>query len=587
MSVTNPSERQATFCATLVDEWVRGGVTHAVLCPGSRSTPLALALAGRPELALHVRLDERGAGFFAVGLAVASGRPTVLVTTSGTAAVELHPAVVEADQGGVPLVVATADRPPELHDVGAPQTIDQSRLYADAVRWSFTPGSAVAFPETAWRSLGARALAEATKGPLGPGPVHLNLSFAEPLVGVPGPLPAGRPDGQPWHQTVRERSGRSVLMGLVRRWPGRRGVVVAGAGAGPPEQVLALSERLGFPVLADPRSGCRVAHDDVVAAADAFLRQDDVAAALRPEVVLHLGSPWQSKVLGAFVADAAAAGAEVVGVDPYWRWADPERLVTTHHATDPGDWTRFAIGLLHDVVDPGEWQTRWRTTEAAAQRAIDEVLAGEAETGSGLSEPGVARWLPGALPEGTTVLAAASMPGRDLEWYAPPLAAPPVVRANRGVNGIDGLVATAQGLAEGGEGPVVALLGDLAFLHDVSSLVRPLGAKERGSCTLLVVDNGGGGIFSFLPQAGAVDPVRFELLFATPQAPDVVEVARGFGLPAFDVTRVDELAPTMEKVVGREPLAVVRARVLDHAANVELHERLHAAVAAAVTGVQR
>ena len=197
---------QATFAATLVDEWVDAGVTDAVVCPGSRSTPLALALAAR--LRVHVRLDERSAGFFAIGLAMASGTPTVLCVTSGTAAAELHPAVVEAHQGRVPLIVCTADRPPELHHVGASQTIDQVGLFTTSTRWFCDPGVPEESQAASWRPLAARAVAEARDGPLGPGPVHLNLAFREPLIGSAGPLPARRAPS-----LVRSRPGRAVLDG--------------------------------------------------------------------------------------------------------------------------------------------------------------------------------------------------------------------------------------------------------------------------------------------------------------------------------------------------------------------------------------
>jgi 2-succinyl-5-enolpyruvyl-6-hydroxy-3-cyclohexene-1-carboxylate synthase len=235
---------QATFCATLVDEWSHQGVTDAVVCPGSRSTPLALALAER--LTVHVRLDERSAAFYALGLAMATGRPTVICTTSGTAAVELHPAVVEAHHGHVPLVVCTADRPPELQGVGAPQTIDQMGLFGAATRWAVAPGVPDESQQATWRPLAARAVAEAMGGPVGPGPVHLNLAFREPLTGDPGPLPARAAP------TVSTFAGRDADVPAF----GGRGIVVAGAGAtNHPERLLALSRALGWPVLADPRPG--------------------------------------------------------------------------------------------------------------------------------------------------------------------------------------------------------------------------------------------------------------------------------------------------------------------------------------------
>lgn len=563
---------QATFAAILVDEWVRAGITDAVVCPGSRSTPLALALASRPELRVHVRLDERGAGFYAIGLALATGRPAPVCTTSGTAAVELHPAVVEAHHGRVPMIACTADRPPELHHVGAPQTVEQVGLFGGAVRWACDPGVPDASAAGTWRALAARALAEAGDGPLGPGPVHLNLAFRDPLVGEPGDLPPGRPGGAPWHAGP-PAAGAVVDPGSP---PGSRGIVVAGRGCGPPERVLALAEHLGWPVLADPRSGCRVAHPSVVAAADALCRQADLRAALRPDTVLLLGAPWASAALSTLVVEAAGAGARVIAVDRWWAWTDPGRAVTEIHRGDPGAWLAAASERWPGGVDDG-WGARWRSAEATAQRAIDTVLAVE---GDALSEPSLARTVLGAVPPGATVVASSSMPVRDLEWFAPPMADPPRVVANRGANGIDGVSSTAQGVAAAGRGPVVAVLGDLAFLHDVSSLARPatVAGGEASGCTLVVVDNGGGGIFDFLPQASAVDPVTFDRLFGTPQATDVASVARGFGLEVVEVGAAGELAAAL-----RAPgdLRVVHARVPDRAANVALHERIHEAVASA------
>jgi len=352
--------------------------------------------------------------------------------------------------------------------------------------------------------------------------------------------------------------------------------------------VLAVADRLGWPVLADPRSGCRVDHPGVVAAADAVLRSAEVAEALLPEVVLCLGDGWASKVLAGFVRQAAAAGAQVVAVDPWWRWADPDRVVTDRVVADPGRWLAEATGGL-PAGPTGEWRDRWRRVEVAAQAAIDRAVAtDEREHGHRLTEPGVARRLLGWLPAGSTVVAASSMPVRDLEWYAPPMARPPVVLANRGANGIDGVASTAQGVAAAAAGPVVGLLGDLAFLHDVSSLVRSTGGGAGGAgCTLLVVDNGGGGIFSFLPQAAALAADRFEQLFGTPQAPDVAEVAAGFGLEVADVDTAGRLQEALAARVGHGGLAVVRARVPGRVENVAVHDRIHRAVAEAAEAAYR
>jgi 2-succinyl-5-enolpyruvyl-6-hydroxy-3-cyclohexene-1-carboxylate synthase len=537
---------QATFAATLVDEWVRGGVTDAVVCPGSRSTPLALALAER--LRLHVRLDERSAGFYALGLAMAQGRPTVICTTSGTAAAELHPAVVEAHQGRVPLIVCTADRPPELHQVGAPQTIDQVGLFTTATRWAANPGVPEATQEHSWRPLAARALAESVAGPLGPGPVHLNLAFRDPLAGSPGPLPA-----RPGPALFRPRGPAPHHVDPL----GGRGVIIAGAGAThDPAQLLRLGTQLGWPVMADPRSGGR--RVGTIAAADAIVRAEPPLA----DTVVLLGAAWLSKVLGEYVSRCAAEGARVVSVDPWWQWADPSHVVSEVHHVDGAAWIAAALDGA-SVSDPG-WLDLWLAKESAAQAAIEQSL------GTDLSEPLVARLVARhAAATGKTIMVSASMPMRDLEWYTPTLPAPPPVMANRGANGIDGVVSTALGIAASGR-PTLALLGDLAFLHDVSGLVNLADLP----CTFVVLDNGGGGIFSFLPQAEVVGAERFEQLFGTPPTSDVGAVARGFGLRVHEVTTVAELDAALVEAAP----AMVRVRVPGRAENVARHNAVNQAV---------
>ncbi|HZQ28660.1 MAG TPA: 2-succinyl-5-enolpyruvyl-6-hydroxy-3-cyclohexene-1-carboxylic-acid synthase [Acidimicrobiales bacterium] len=539
---------QATFAATLTDEFVRAGVTDAVVCPGSRSTPLALAMAaaGQGRLRLHVVVDERSAGFFAVGLARATGRPPVLVTTSGTAAVELHPAVVEASQDGVPLVVCTADRPPELHLVGAPQTVEQARLFGDAVRWFFEPGLPDAAASAAWRSMASRAVAEAVggAGPGGPGPVHLNLAFRDPLVAEPGELPPGREDGGPWHRV----DGRSFEQAPIP--DGARGVLVAGGGAGDPAAVSGLAEALGWPLLADPRSGCRVPSRATVAAADGILR----TRSFQPDIVVRFGGPWASKVVNQWLG---GCGAEQWLVDPHGRWRDPERVVS-----------RVVGGVVPGKAAPAGWLDEWAAAEDAAQAAFDRVLARHPEP----TEPGLARTLLASVPDGSAVVVSSSMPVRDVEWYARPRDGVRVL-ANRGANGIDGVLSTALGVAAGAGGPTFALVGDLAFVHDVGAL--GLAARRPDlACTFVVVDNDGGGIFSFLPQARALAAERFEALFGTPHGLDLAAVAGGFGLP---VVPLDEALAAAASPGPR----VVHVRT-DRAANVAVHDELHAAVAAAL-----
>jgi 2-succinyl-5-enolpyruvyl-6-hydroxy-3-cyclohexene-1-carboxylate synthase len=546
---------QATFSATLVDEWVRRGVSEAVICPGSRSTPLALALARNPGVRTHVRLDERSAGFFALGLAMAGGRPVVLCVTSGTAAAELLPAVVEASHAGRPLIVCTADRPTELHDSGASQTIEQVGLFASVVRWATAPGVANDGQAATWRPLAARTYAEALDGSGGPGPVHLNLAFREPLGGTPGPLPSG-----PGPTVVGTRSGHAEPR--ISPLSGRGLILVGGQAPRPadPRLVGALADRLGWPVLADPLSGGRV--PGTIAAADAIVRTGPPL----PGTVVLLGAAWLSKAVAGYVREAAGAGARVVVVDPWHRWPDPDRVATEFHRCHPDVWLAAAERDAQRTDD--DWLASWRDREERAQRALAGVL------GRDLNEPQVARvvhrW---AAARGADLFVSASMPLRDLEWFAEPTERPPRVLANRGVNGIDGIVSSALGVAASSGAPrTLALLGDLAFLHDVSGLVD----VPSVPCTLVVVDNGGGGIFSFLPQASEVEPPLFEQLFGTPPTTDLGAVARAFGLEVSDVTSLSQL----EAALDRQPSgpSVVRARVPSREGNVLLHHALNQAV---------
>ena len=558
-----PGEAQATFAATLVDEWVRSGVRHAVVSPGSRSTPLAVALDADDRIAVHVFLDERSASFCAVGIGRATGVPAVVVTTSGTAAAECHAAVLEASHGGVPLLVCTADRPPELQGVGAPQTVDQVGLYGRAVRWAAEPGVPDPVSAGTWRSLATRAVAEATGAR--PGPVHLDLAFRDPLVGEPGPLPPGRDDGAPWHRVwPLRRPGTTEAVADGLRAP--RGVVVAGAGASP-AGVARLAEATGWPVLADPLSGCRL--PGAVAAFDSVLRVRAFAEAHRPDVVVRVGAMPASRVLGEWLA---GSGARVVLVERAGAFLDPERLAAE---VVPGGAAVLAdlARRLEGVADPA-WGASWARAEAAAQAAIDRALAGREE----VTEPAVARSLLATLPDGATLVVSSSMPVRDLEWYGRARAGVRVL-ANRGANGIDGVVSTAVGVALATGGPTALLIGDLALLHDAGGL---LGLADREvDLAIVVVDNRGGGIFSFLPQAGSLPADRFERLLATPHGVDIPGLAAVHGLAALRVHDADGLAPALTAaVLTPGPLVVVAPT--DRSANVAVHDELHAAVATAL-----
>ncbi|HEX6476376.1 MAG TPA: 2-succinyl-5-enolpyruvyl-6-hydroxy-3-cyclohexene-1-carboxylic-acid synthase [Acidimicrobiales bacterium] len=567
----------ATFCATLVDEWCRAGVSDAAVTPGSRSTPLLLALRADERIRLHVFLDERSAAFFALGIGLASGRPAVVATTSGTAAAELLPAVTEAHHAGVPLIACTADRPPEAHGIGSPQTVDQSRLYDPALRWRTDPGVPDASMASSWRSLGARAVCETLGASGRPGPVHLNLAFREPLVGEAGPLPAGRPDGTPWHRSLRSGPpSSSTIAELTRLSSNRRGVIVAGAGSGDPDGVHELAGVLGWPVLADPRSNCRRPERTTVSAFDALLRHAPVAAELTPEVVLRAGAPPASKVLAAWLA---STGADQVAVETYGSWLDPERTAHMVVEADPGAAFR-AVARNRPTPCSRGWLETWAAAESTAQEALDGVLARHRAA----TEPGIARALVDCLPHETTLVVSSSMPIRDVEWYARPRQDVRVL-ANRGANGIDGVVSTVLGAAASRPGrPTAGLLGDLALLHDAGAL---LGAALRElNCVIVVVDNDGGGIFSFLPQASALPEDDFERLFATPHGLDLAGLARLHGLATSEVDRVDELDQAVQAGFKAAATTVIVVRT-EQRSNVRVHDELHAAVAAALEGLGR
>lgn len=561
-----------SFARTLVDEWARGGVRVAAVSPGSRSTPLALALAADGRIDVHVFLDERSASFFALGAAKASRCPTVVLCTSGTAAAEFHPAVLEAFHARVPLVVCTADRPPELRDTGAGQTVDQLKLYGDAVRWFAEVGA----PSEAdagspyWRSTAARSVAAASGPPAGP--VHLNLAFREPLVPTGGDVvvPPGRDGGAPWVASAARRphpdpADVDALASLVAAEP--RGAIVAGWGAGvDPGAVERLAAAASWPVLADPISGVRQG-PNAVSTYDAVLRSPGAARSLRPDVVLRLGAPLTAKVATSWLDPSVRQ----ILVDPDGAWLDPDRAAAERIVADP-------TALLDAVSSRGparprsSWLASWRQAEAAARRAIDRLLDSWAEPFEGR----VARDLVAGLPSGSTLAVGSSMPVRDVESFARPRAGVRFL-ANRGVNGIDGFVSTVLGAAAVSPGhPVVALCGDLTFLHDSGGL---LGAARRDlSATFVVIDNDGGGIFSFLPQARAGLGDAFETLFGTPQGVDLVELAVLHGLAAERVTKADELPPAVDRAIAAGGVRLVVVTT-DRADNVERHREVWAAAA--------
>jgi 2-succinyl-5-enolpyruvyl-6-hydroxy-3-cyclohexene-1-carboxylate synthase len=521
----------AQFAATLAGAFADLGMAGVCISPGSRSTPLALAFAGS-AIPAWIHHDERSAGFFALGLAKHTGLPVGLVCTSGTAAVEYHPAVVEASQANVPLIVMTADRPPELRDVGAPQTIDQVKLYGDAVRWFFDAAPPDADAVRTAPSLAARAWASAMEPPAGP--VHLNLPFREPLVSA-GEPPPSRQAPAPTVVVGRPAIERDAARSIRELIEGRRTLHVVGEI--PPdaaEPVATLAARHGGVTLADPRSGLRFGrHAGEVLAAGDMLAAAGMLDREPPQAVVRWGTLPTSK--------------------PAWRWLEehpgvPQAVVGGGSARDPLGTARLIVRsdprLVAQALDvapaASAWRDRWMSADAAASQAIDAVLAAEPFP----SEPAVAatvarNWrIPGA------VFAASSMPIRDLDSFGGRRIDPLRIHANRGANGIDGSISTALGIAASGV-PTVALVGDVAALHDVGALATV--ARLDLPLSIVVVHNDGGGIFTLLPQAdpSLVDRAMFERVFGTPHGTDFVAVAGSFGLDASEVGTRPDLVETL------------------------------------------
>jgi 2-succinyl-5-enolpyruvyl-6-hydroxy-3-cyclohexene-1-carboxylate synthase len=584
----DPTNRNTALASAMAEELARSGVERAVVSPGSRSTPLAIALWREPGIDVTVILDERSAGFFALGTALATGRPAVVLCTSGSAAANLHPAVVEADEAGVPLIVLTADRPPELRDIGAGQTIDQLKLYGDAVRWFSDVGTHEADDDGLlhFRAVACRAYAKAAGDPR-PGPVHLNVPWREPLAPIPaeGQVTAtdslaldGRGQG-PLNAVVRSiaRADEGTLDRLAERLEAtERGLIVAGRQMDPmlAEPISALAAAAGYPILAEPTSQLRRGPHDrslVVSAYDHIARER--SAEMEPRLVVRFGDLPTSKPLRQWLA--AIEGLEQIVVDPTGEWRDPTRRAETTVRADPSATARSLterLGRLRPgatAVAGAPFATAWLDAERAVREALDERIEGLDE----LSEPGVWSALARALRDGDSVLAASSMPVRDMETFLRPGTEGVRFLSNRGANGIDGLVSTSAGLATGSGARTWAVLGDLALFHDLGGLAA---ARDRSDLRLIVIDNAGGGIFHFLPQADALPDAEFEQLLGTPSG---LDPARAAGLFDLSVAAPSSPAELDEALAGDARMIVVRT---DRHRNLELHRELSSLAAAAV-----
>ncbi|MEE8600903.1 2-succinyl-5-enolpyruvyl-6-hydroxy-3-cyclohexene-1-carboxylic-acid synthase [Euzebya tangerina] len=567
----------------LIGHLAMAGVTDFVISPGSRNAPLALAVAARPDdFRLHVRIDERTAAFLALGLSRGSGRPAAVLCSSGTATANYHPAVIEADAAGVPLIVVTADRPVELRGTGANQTIDQVGLYGRAVRWfDDVIGSAA-------EDVGhhVRNAVTAATGPW-PGPVHLNVPLPEPLLDPPppavltldgGPTAGGEPTTLPTEssRSIAPDPGDTTAEVPPTLLGGRRTVVVAGEGAlagqstdtrdKTAERILDAAERLGIPVIAEPTSGLRT-RPDVIRTGHWLASAPDFLAVNQPDVVLQLGRPVLSRAITAMI-DAADI---VVMCDPLQRGWDPGQSVT-HRLTES------VVSWLGDASPQApEFARAWAAADQVAGTTVDELL-----DGAKISELGMTREVAQAVPDGGQLVVASSLVIRHLNEVMLPRPGLRVL-GNRGASGIDGFLSTAVGAALGHDGPTVALAGDLSVIHDLTGLV--IGPDEPvPPLPIVVINNDGGGIFHLLPYGTRVPAAPFRRLFTTPHSVPLEGLASTMGHRYTAVDTITEVARAMADAWATPGITLIEVTTDTPTESARYHT-IRDAVAAALTSV--
>jgi 2-succinyl-5-enolpyruvyl-6-hydroxy-3-cyclohexene-1-carboxylate synthase len=582
----DPTNANTALASAFVEELACGGLRRAVVSPGSRSTPLAVALWRQPGIEVTVIVDERSAGFFALGAAQASGEPVALLCTSGTAVVNYHPAVCEADESALPLVVLSADRPPELRGIGAGQTIDQIKPFGSSARWFCEVGTHAADDEGLlhYRSVACRALA-AARGETRPGPIHLNLPWREPLAPVPvdgavtatDPLALAGRDGRPLTAVTRIDLEPSTF--LLDEMAGHigdaiSGVIVAGRQLDPElrDPLAHLARVAGFPILAEPTSQLRCGPHDrsgVIAAYDLLLRDERFSRSVVPDFVLRFGEMPTSKPLRTWLA---ASGASEVLVDPCGGWNEPSNRAAAILRADP---TELAAGWAARLEkEPRSLPEAWIAAEEAAQTALGESLA----WGGPITEPALHRALGAAHRDGDLVYTASSMPIRDQEAYLAAGDADVLFLSNRGANGIDGLLSSGIGAAHASGRPTTIVTGDLGLLHDIGGLaaLRDVSTPVR----IVVIDNGGGGIFHFLPQEEALDEAEFEALLGTPRGVSADKAAALFDLPH---QRLESLADLPGALAAGTGLIEVKT---DRHTNVATHRLITTSVHKALAALQ-
>lgn len=570
------------YVGAFVDELARSGLRHVCLCPGARSTPLAILLRRHPDIRVWTHLDERSAAFFALGIAKALRQPAAVVSTSGTAAVNFAPAVAEAAYGHVPLLTLTADRPPELRDVGANQTLDQARLYGSHAKWSVELPPPDDSDDTLRyaRTVGCRAVALAAAET--PGPVHINLPFREPLLPTKTAQSVGVGSLAPYVTlSLSPRSPQPAMLAplVAALREAERGLIVCGPQDDPqfPAAVAQLAQQLDYPVLADPLSQVRCGHHVnplILDAYDSFLRDESLVGRLKPDLILRFGAAPTSKHLLLYLKSHRQARQILVLPGA---WNDPALVATDAIDVDAPAFCRALLSAVRPWIAPPaavEWSLRWQQVNAAARSALARRLSAE----SGLSEPAVFLQLAQILPTGTTIFVGNSMPVRDLDGFFPAMPRPLRFLANRGLSGIDGVVSTALGAAAVSSDPLVLVIGDLSFYHDMNGL---LAAQRHGlSATIVLLNNDGGGIFSLLPQ---VEEEHFEELFAQPHGLDFRYAAEMYRLSYRRPADQSQLRQVLRQAIAAPGTHLIEIRT-DRAANAALHRDIWREVAETLRG---
>ncbi|WP_347549182.1 2-succinyl-5-enolpyruvyl-6-hydroxy-3-cyclohexene-1-carboxylic-acid synthase [Pseudalkalibacillus hwajinpoensis] len=569
----------SNYVGAFVDELFRSGVKHVVISPGSRSTPLAMIMAEHPSLKVWVHVDERSAGFFALGIAKARREPVALLCSSGTAGANYYPAVIEAAQSRVPLIVLTADRPHELRDNGAPQAINQLKLFGDFPKWFMEMAVPDSSPDLIRyiRTTASRAASVSAMAPAGP--VHLNFPFRDPLIpdlSYSGLFSDGRVNNEPWvsvpeHTTMLNEEAITYYANLVES---KKGVIVVGPQENPElaDFIFKLADALQFPVLADPLSKCRIPGEPLlISSYDALLR-GEVASELHPDVILRFGAMPVSKAYMLFIKDLTDAVQVVVDENGF---RDPTLMSSDMPSVTPIRFAKSLLSVIERNTSNGRWIEKWQALNA---KAIGLLSSYEEEE---LFEGSVFRELSKLMQADQLLFVGNSMPIRDLENFLLPENNSPEVMGNRGANGIDGIVSTALGASVSYSSSVL-VIGDLSFYHDMNGLL--LAKLYDLNMTIIVVNNDGGGIFSFLPQRQY--DKHFEQLFGTPLGLDYEHTANLYGASFDRVSNWGEFRSAFQGSTAQRGLSIIEVPT-DRQVNIMLHKKVFASINEATSRVSK